>query len=154
MKSFHLEKHLFLAFSDSESLSSQMDDPELARIRAQRLAQMQGGGGGGGGDQEKMEEQRQAQEDMRNSILSQILSQQARARLNTLKLSKPEKAQIVEANIIRMAQTGQIGGKLEDAQLVQILESINRQMPKSESMVKFDRRRAQIDDDDDDYGLE
>lgn len=128
-----------------------MDDPELERIRQQRLAQMQGNAGGG--DQQKMEEQRKAQEDMKNSILSQILSQAARARLNTLKLSKPDKAEIAEMNIIRMAQTGQIGGKLEDEQLVQILEQINRQMPKSESMVKFDRRRAQIDSDDDDYGL-
>lgn len=107
------------------------------------------------GDQQKqMEEQRRAQEEMKNSMLSQILSQAARARLNTLKISKPEKAQIVESNIIRMAQMGQIGGKLEDTELVQILESLNKQMPKSESMVKFDRRRAQIDsDDDDDYGI-
>lgn len=106
------------------------------------------------GDQQKqMEEQRRAQEEMKNSMLSQILSQSARARLNTLKISKPEKAEIVEANIIRMAQMGQIGGKLEDTELVQILESLNKQMPKSESMVKFDRRRAQIDSDDDDYGI-
>lgn len=130
-----------------------MDDPELERIRQQRMAEMQGKSGGS--DQQKaMEEQRNAQEEMKNSILSQILSQAARARLNTLKISKPDKAQIAEMNIIRMAQTGQIGGKLEDSQLVQILEQINRQMPKSESMVKFDRRRAAIDsDDDEDYGL-
>lgn len=106
------------------------------------------------GDQQKqMEEQRRAQEEMKNSMLSQILSQSARARLNTLKISKPEKAQIAESTIIRMAQMGQIGGKLEDSELVQILESLNQQMPKSESMVKFDRRRAQIDSDDEDYGI-
>lgn len=104
--------------------------------------------------QKQVEEQRKQQEDMRNSILSQILSQGARARLNTLKISKPEKAQIAEQSIIRMAQMGQIGGKLEEAELVQILESLNKQMPKSDSMVKFDRRRAQIDsDEDEDYGL-
>ncbi|XP_063705806.1 programmed cell death protein 5 [Culicoides brevitarsis] len=129
-----------------------MADPELEAIRQQRLAQMQGQGGSE--QQKQMEEQRRAQEDMKNSMLSQILSQAARARLNTLKISKPEKAQIAESTIIRMAQMGQIGGKLEDTELVQILESLNKQMPKSESMVKFDRRRAQIDsDDDDDYGI-
>lgn len=128
-----------------------MADPELEALRKQRLAEMQGAGGSE--QQQKMAEQRQAQEDMKNSLLSQILTQEARARLNTLKLSKPDKAEIAEMNILRMAQTGQIGGKVDDATLVQILEQINRQMPKSESMVKFDRRRAQIDSDDEDYGF-
>lgn len=75
--------------------------------------------------------------------------------VNTLKISKPEKAQMVEGMIVRMAQMGQLQGKLDDAQLVQLLESVNSQMPRSTSTVKFDRRRAAIDsdDDDDDYGL-
>lgn len=74
--------------------------------------------------------------------------------VNTLKISKPEKAQMVEGMICRMAQMGQLQGKLDDAQLVQLLESVNSQMPRSTSSVKFDRRRAAIDsDDDDDYGL-
>lgn len=56
--------------------------------------------------------------------------------------------------IIQMAQQGRLGGKLDDAQLVQLLESISQQMPRSGSTVKFDRRRAALDsdDDDDDYG--
>lgn len=61
---------------------------------------------------------------------------------------------MVEGMIVRMAQMGQLQGKLDDAQLVQLLESVNSQMPRSTSSVKFDRRRAAIDsDDDDDYGL-
>lgn len=74
--------------------------------------------------------------------------------VNTLKISKPEKAQMVEGMICRMAQMGQLPGKLDDAQFVQLLESVNSQMPRSTSSVKFDRRRAAIDsDDDEDYGL-
>lgn len=61
---------------------------------------------------------------------------------------------MVEGMICRMAQMGQLAGKLDDAQLIQLLESVNQQMPRSTSSVKFDRRRAAIDsDDDDDYGL-
>lgn len=74
--------------------------------------------------------------------------------MNTLKVSKPEKAHMVEGMIVRMAQMGQLQGKLDDAQLVQLLESVNSQMPRSTSTVKFDRRRAAIDsDDDDEYDL-
>lgn len=61
---------------------------------------------------------------------------------------------MVEGMIVRMAQMGQLQGKLDDAQLIQLLESVNSQMPRSTSSVKFDRRRAAIDsDDEDDYGL-
>jgi DNA-binding TFAR19-related protein (PDSD5 family) len=42
---------------------------------------MGGRPGGGGADQQKeMQEKQQAMEDMRNSILSQVLTQEARAR--------------------------------------------------------------------------
>lgn len=61
---------------------------------------------------------------------------------------------MVEQMICRMAQMGQLPEKLDDAQFVQLLESVNQQIPKSTSTVKFDRRRAAIDsDDDEDYGL-
>lgn len=61
---------------------------------------------------------------------------------------------MVEGMICRMAQMGQLPGKLDDAQFIQLLESVNQQLPKSTSNVKFDRRRAAIDsDDDDDYGV-
>ncbi|XP_037819102.1 programmed cell death protein 5 [Lucilia sericata] len=135
-----------------------MADSDLDAIRAQRMAQMQSqfGGGGGGNAAEKQkaqEEQMRQQDEMKHSILSQVLDQQARARLNTLKISKPEKAAMFENMVIRMAQSGQLRGKLDDAQFVNILESINAQMPQSKSTVKYDRRRAAIDsDDDDDYG--
>ncbi|XP_061402458.1 programmed cell death protein 5 [Musca vetustissima] len=132
---------------------------DLDAIRAQRMAQLQsqyGGGAGGGnaGDKQKaQEEQMRQQEEMKHAILSQVLDQQARARLNTLKISKPEKAAVFENMVLRMAQTGQLRGKLDDAQFVSILESVNAQMPQSKSTVKYDRRRAAIDsDDDDDYG--
>jgi len=129
-----------------------MSDPEIEAIRSARMKQMQ--------QQydpeqsEKIKEQREQQTQMKNSMLVQLLDQNARARLNTLKISKPEKAEMVEQMIIQMAQSGRIGGKLDDQQFRQVLESLSDQMPRSTSKVNFDRRRANIDSDsDDDYGL-
>jgi programmed cell death protein 5 len=89
---------------------------------------------------------------MKHMMLSRLLDQAARARLNNLKLSKPEKAEMVENLIINMAQRNQIGNKLDDASFVQLLESVNQQMTRSTSGIKvnYDRRRNNLDSDDDD----
>lgn len=70
--------------------------------------------------------------------------------VNTIKLSRPEKGAMVENMICRMAQMGQLSTKISEQELIQLLESLNQQMPKSSSTVKFDRRRAALDSDDDD----
>lgn len=57
---------------------------------------------------------------------------------------------MVENMICRMAQTGQVNTRISEKELIQLLESLNQQMPKSTSTVKFDRRRAALDSDDDD----
>ena len=66
-----------------------------------------------------------------------MLDQEARARLNTIKLTKPEKGQQVisskqkpcftsqfqvEAMLCQMAQTGQLGGKMTESDLKNLLE--------------------------------
>ena len=87
-------------------------------------------------------------EDMKNGILSQILDQKARARLNTLMIAKPEKGRQVEAMLCQMAQSGQLGGKLGDDELKSLLDRMTSGQPSNK--VKFDRRRATMDSDDDD----
>ncbi|XP_059469475.1 programmed cell death protein 5 [Neocloeon triangulifer] len=121
-----------------------MDDAELAEIRAKRMAQLRGEQG----NPKEAEERMRQQSEMKNSMLSQILSQDARARLSTLQAAKPDMARQVEAMLISMAQRGQIQGQLEEAQLRNILEQVSS--TKSKSTVNFDRRRAALDSDDDD----
>ncbi|KAM3177276.1 hypothetical protein ACTXT7_004842 [Hymenolepis weldensis] len=112
----------------------------------------------GGDDQQQMAEQQQAQKEeiemrqkeMKNDFLSQILDQQARARLNTLAMTKPEHAQRVEAMLINMARTNRLGGQITDDQLKSMLNDIASHTKKT-TEVKFDRRRNAIDSDDDDF---
>jgi len=96
-----------------------MADPELEAIRARRLAELQQqqsgqqrpmAGGASANENNSGEEQRQKQEDMRNAMLSSLLTQEARARLNTISLTKPEKGRMVEDIIIQNARRGAFGG--------------------------------------------
>ncbi|XP_077982818.1 programmed cell death protein 5-like [Glandiceps talaboti] len=125
-----------------------MDDPELELIRQKRMAELQQQMGGEGG-QEQQAEKAARQEELRNSILSQVLSQSARARLNSIALVKPEKAKMVESMLLQMAQRGQIQGKLSEGELIDLLERVSQQTQKK-TTVKFERRKMDWDDDDDD----
>ncbi|MBE3116194.1 hypothetical protein IMZ68_03240, partial [Candidatus Bathyarchaeota archaeon] len=57
----------------------------------------------------------------KQALLKQILSTEARQRLNNLKMIKPEFAEQIEMQLIQMAQTGKLPIPLSDAQLKQIL---------------------------------
>ncbi len=69
-------------------------------------------------------------------ILKQILSSDARLRLNNVKMVKPEVANTVENYLITMASQGQVKSQLSDEQLKQILKSL--QQPKRD--FKINRR--------------
>lgn len=65
-------------------------------------------------------------------------------------LGKPEKGQIVENMLIGMARSGQIRGKIGEEQFIEMLNSVNKQLPQTKTTVTFDRRRMALDDSDDD----
>lgn len=126
-----------------------MADDELDAIRARRMAELQAGGGGQNqpSPEEQAERQRQMS-DMKNSILSQVLDQSARARLNTISIAKPEKAKMIEGMLMQMAQSGQIQNKLGEDQLKGLLEKVSERTNKK-TTVKFKRRG--LDDSDDEF---
>lgn len=133
-----------------------MGDQELEALRAQRMAEMQAKAGVGGpgkmsGDPnsqaQAQEEKHRQVEDMKNGILSQVLTQEARARLNTLSVAKPDKGKRIEAMLIQMAQTGQLGGRVGEDELIGLLEKLSGTTSKPK--VNFDRRRAALDSDSD-----
>jgi len=64
----------------------------------------------------------------KEQILKQILTSEARSRLNNIKMVKPELSNLVEQYLIGMATQRKIPGPITDEQLKQILLSI--QQPK------------------------
>ncbi|XP_041048659.1 programmed cell death protein 5 [Cetorhinus maximus] len=127
-----------------------MEDQELESIRRQRLAELRAQRGDAPDDQQNQQEAKQRESEMRNSILAQVLDQSARARLSNLALVKPEKAKSVENYLIQMARFGQLGGKISESGLIEILEKVNQQMGK-QTIVKFNRRKVMDSDEEDDY---
>lgn len=64
----------------------------------------------------------------KEQVLKQILSPDARMRLNNIKMVKPELSDLVEQYLIGMASQGKMNSQINDNQLKQILLSI--QQPK------------------------
>ncbi|KAJ3130969.1 hypothetical protein HK100_007090 [Physocladia obscura] len=143
-----------------------MEDDELAQIRVKRMAELRGatsgstGGsgalptglvpgkapGGGENDAEKLAQM----EEIRRSMLVQLLDNGARERLSRISIVKPEKARAVEDLLIRMAQSGQLKGKINENMLIDLLEQLNEQQAaKVESKIKIARRTHDSDDDED-----
>jgi len=81
--------------------------------------------------QEK-DSQLKAQKEM---MLKQVLSSDARLRLNNVRMVKPELAELVENYILNLSVQGKIPGQISDEQLKQILSSA--QQPKRD--FKFSR---------------
>ena len=81
--------------------------------------------------QEK-DSQLKAQKEM---MLKQVLSADARLRLNNVRMVKPDLADLVENYILNLNVQGKISGQISDEQLKQILSSA--QQPKRD--FKFNR---------------
>ncbi len=64
----------------------------------------------------------------KDQILKQILTPEARMRLNNIKMVKPELSDLVEQYLIGMASQGKMPGQINDDQLKQIL--LSTQQPK------------------------
>eukprot|EP01147_Barroeca_monosierra_P009590 gene9590-1815_t len=116
---------------DSEAGSSQ---EQLAQMQAQQKRQ-----------QQEEEQQRQMAE-AKNQMLNSILTQEARARLNNLAVVRKEKAEMVENILLRMVQTGQLSGKINEVELKRLLNQVSDRT-QAKTNIKFARR--ELDDDDD-----
>ncbi|ABN57898.1 MULTISPECIES: DNA-binding protein [Methanoculleus] len=100
-----------------------MVDDELAELRRRRMEQMQRQAM----DQQGMEEEaaRQQQIDAQvRAALMEILEPEARERLNTIKLTRPEFAKAVEQQLVMLAQSGRVRQRITDEQLKALLAQL------------------------------
>ncbi len=109
------------------------NDEELEAIRQRKFAQMQEQQAAS----QAQEEQQATLEAQKQTILRQILTEEARQRLANVKLVRPQVAEAVELRLIQIAQQGGVKEKINDEQLKDILRKIQGQ--KRETKVEIRR---------------
>ncbi|WP_267162702.1 DNA-binding protein [Halovenus salina] len=114
-------------------MSGEPSDEELERIREQKKKQLKENAGEP--DEEALEQKRQQQEAQKKAILRKNLTDGARKRLNTVKMSKPQVGEQVEQQVVALAQSGRIQGKIDEDKMKALLKELT---PDSKS---FDIKR-------------
>jgi len=105
-------------------MSGEPSDEELEKLRQKKMEQMRDQAGGEGQQEARKAQQEQA-EAQRKAVLRQNLTDGARKRLNTVKMSKPDVAEKVEQQIVALAQSGRLGGEqIDEDQMRDLLKEL------------------------------
>ncbi|MEM3085826.1 MAG: DNA-binding protein [Halobacteria archaeon] len=104
-----------------------MADDELEAIRRKKMEQLAAQQHAAQAQAVQQQAAQQEFEAQKASILRQILTPEARERLNSLKMARPDFGARVELQLISLAQSGQIRTAITDEQLRVILERLSPQ---------------------------
>ncbi|MGC9308902.1 MAG: DNA-binding protein [Thermoplasmatota archaeon] len=78
--------------------------------------------------QQQQEEQQEAQEEyvqaQKKALMRQILTPKARERLGRIRVAQPQRAEMIENQLIRLYQMGRIQEKLDDEQFQEVIKRL------------------------------
>jgi len=89
------------------------------------------------------------EEQMRRDLLATVLDTAARERLSRIALVSPERSKQIETVLLRMAQTGQLRGRVNEEQLINILDQMEDAKGKAgakKATIVYHRRKGIEDD--------
>jgi programmed cell death protein 5 len=106
-------------------MSGNEDDiEELRQKKMERLQEQAQQEGQGQVDEEELQRQQEQAEAQKQALLRQHLTDGARKRLNTVKMSKPEFGEQVEQQVIALAQSGRLGDRIDEEQMKSLLKEL------------------------------
>ena len=104
-------------------MSENPDDERLQELREQRMEELREQRQGGGDEQAQQAAREQA-EAQQEAMLKQYLTDGARQRLNAVEMSKPDFAKQVKQQVLTLAQSGRVNGRIDEDQMKQLLKEL------------------------------
>ena len=105
-------------------MSGNPDDERLEELRQQKKEQLKQQQQGGDAQREAQQQAQQQAEQQKQALLKQNLTDGARKRLNTIKMSKPEFAEKVEQQVVALAQSGRLQDRIDEEQMKELLREL------------------------------
>ncbi len=99
-------------------------EDELEELRQKKMEQLKEQQQQQDVDEEALQAQQEQAEAQKKAVLRQNLTDGARKRLNTVKMSKPEHGEQIERQVIALAQSGRVQGKIDENQMKQLLDEL------------------------------
>jgi len=110
------------------------NDKQLEELRRRKLAELQQQAM----QQEAAQQQQETFEKQKYLIMRKILTQEARQRLENIRMVKPQLAEQIELQLIQLFQSGRLAGAtpLPDEAFKKLLEQISQTGKKKEFKIK------------------
>jgi programmed cell death protein 5 len=106
-------------------MSGNPDDERLDELRKQKMEELKQQQQGGQAESQQAQEQAQQQaEQQKQALLKQHLTDGARKRLNTIRMSKPQFAEKVEQQVLALAQSGRLQDRIDEEQMKKLLQEL------------------------------
>lgn len=78
--------------------------------------------------QEELEKRQEEAEMKKEAVLKECLTSDARKRLNTVEMAKPEFAEKVEQQIVALSQSGRLQDKISEEEMKEILKEMDKEI--------------------------
>jgi programmed cell death protein 5 len=102
--------------SDNQDDLDELREEKMQELRERKQSQE--------GDAEAQQARQQEAEAQKKALLRQHLTDGARKRLNSVKMSKPDFGEQAEQQILALAQRGQINGKIDEEKMKALLKEL------------------------------
>jgi programmed cell death protein 5 len=102
--------------SDNQDDLDELREEKMQELRERKQSQE--------GDAEAQQARQQEAEAQKKALLRQHLTDGARKRLNSVKMSKPDFGEQAEQQIVALAQRGQINGKIDEEKMKALLKEL------------------------------